>query len=237
MSVFNHYLPTDSPVLFTSGNADLTADVMLKHDDAEGFVRLIARQMEALVDTQLIRTDFSADVSLVDGRLADLFFDISGSEFRLDNVKVVGNNEKFNEKDWDALLVLTQAQTVLTDPLQLKTQATLSMTDSRPIVATLGNEKGTPKWVKKMLTVEDINGTVEIDIADRQLTIPNAFLDSDNIDFGAKGIFAGEKRDAVIYARYKKLGVLVKIANDKKNIDLTRTRQKFEDYDPPIELK
>lgn len=237
MSVFNHYLPADSPVLFTSGNADLTADIMLKHDDAEGFVRLKASQMEALVDTQLIRTDFSADISLVDGKLGERFFDISGSEFRLDNVKVVGQNEEFNQKDWDALLVLNQAKTVLVDPIQLITQATLSMTDSRPIVATLGNQKGTPKWAKKMLTVEDINGTVEMQVADRQLTIPNAFLDSDNIEFGAKGVFAGEKRDAVIYARYKKLDILVKISNNKKNIDLTRTRQKFDDYHPPTELK
>ena len=237
MSVFNHYLPADSPVLFTSGNADLTADIMLKHDDAEGFVRLKASQMEALVDTQLIRTDFSADISLVDGKLGERFFDISGSEFRLDNVEVMGQNEEFNQKDWDALLVLTQAQTVLVDPIQLKTQATLSMTDSRPIVATLGNQKGTPKWAKKMLTVEDINGTVEMQVADRQLSIPNAFLSSDNIEFGAKGVFAGEKRDAVIYARYKKLDILVKISNNKKNIDLTRTRRKFDDYHPPTELK
>ena len=237
MSVFNHYLPADSPVLFTRGNADLVADVRLEHDDAEGFLRLTARQMEALVDQQLIRTDFSADISLVDGKLGELFFDISGSEFRLDNVKVVGENEEFNQKDWDAVLELNQAQTVLVDPIQLKTQATLSMTDSRPIVATLGNQKGTPKWAKKMLTVEDINGTVEMEVADRQLSIPNAFLSSDNIEFGAKGVFAGEQHDAAIYARYKKLDILVKISNDKKNIDLIRTRRKFDEYQPPSELE
>jgi len=237
MSVFNHYLPPDSPVLFTRGTAELTADVMLKHNDAEGFIRLKASKMEALVDKQLIRNDFSADISLVDGKLGERFFDISGSEFRLDNVKVVGANDEFNQKDWDALLVLNQAKTVLVDPIQLKAQATLSMTDSRPIVATLGNQKGTPKWAKKMLTVEDINGTVEMEVADRQLTIPNAFLDSDNIEFGAKGIFAGEKRDAVIYARYKKLDILLKMSNDKKNIDVIRTRRKFDDYHPPTELK
>jgi len=237
MSVFNHYLPPDSPVLFTRGNADLTADIMLKHDDAEGFVRLKARQMEALVDKQSIRTDFSADISLVDGKLGERFFDISGSEFRLDNVEVVGENGEFNQKDWDAVLELTQAQTVLIDPLQLKTRATLSMTDSRPIVATLSNQKSSPKWVKKMLTVEGINGTVEMEVANRQLSIPNAFLDSDNIEFGAKGVFAGEQRDAVIYARYKKLDILVKISNDKKNIDLIRTRRKFDEYQPPAELE
>ena len=132
---------------------------------------------------------------------------------------------------------MNQAQTVLVDPIQLKTQATLSMTDSRPIVATLGNQKGTPKWAKKMLTVEDINGTVEMEVADHQLSIPNAFLSSDNIEFGAKGVFAGEKHDAAIYARYKKLDILVKISNDKRNIDLLRTRQKFDEYQPPAKLK
>ena len=146
---------------------------------------------------------------------------------------MVGENESFNQKNWAAILMLTQAEAILSDPVRLNAEANLSMTDSRPIVAMLGNQKNRPKWIKKMLTVEDISGNVELDFAGDRLAIPNAFMNSDNIEFGAKGIIDKGQQDGVIYARYKKLDIVVKISEGKKNIDLTRARGKFDEYQLP----
>lgn len=233
MSVFNHYIPPSAPVAFTRGSADMEADILLKQDDADGYLRLEGKSIEALVDDQSIRADLNADISLVDGKPGELFFDISGSELRLDNVKVVGENESFNQKNWAAILALTQAQAILSDPVRLNAQANLHMTDSRPLVAMLGNQKNRPKWVKKMLTVEAISGDVELDFAGGRLAIPNAFMNSDNIEFGARGILDKGRQDGVIYARYKKLDIVVKISEGKKNIDLMRARDKFDEYQLP----
>jgi hypothetical protein len=41
----------------------------------------------------------------------------------------------------------------------------------------------------------------------------------------------------VIYARYKKLDIVVKIADGKKNIDLIRARRKFSEYQLPGEIE
>ena len=65
--------------------------------------------MEAQIDKQSIHADFSADISVVDGSLGELILDISGSELRLDNVKVIGEKDSFNQKNWAATLTLTQA--------------------------------------------------------------------------------------------------------------------------------
>ena len=236
MSVFNHYIPPASPLAFTRGSADLEADILLKHDDADGYLRLDGKDMEALVDDQSIRADLRADISLVDGMLGELFFDISGSELRLDNVRVVGENESFNQKNWAAILTLTQAEAILSDPVRLNAEANLSMTDSRPIVAMLGNQKNRPQWIKNMLTVEDISGNVELDFVSGRLAIPNAFMNSDNIEFGAKGIIDKGQQDGMIYARYKKLDIVVKISEGKKNIDLIRARGKYDEYQLPAAL-
>ena len=233
MSVFNHYIPPSAPLAFTSGSASLDADILLKQDDADGYLRLEGKDLEALVDDQSIRADLRADVSLDDGMLGDLFFDISGSELRLDNVKVVGENESFNQKNWAATLVLTQAEAILSDPVQLNAAANLSMTDSRPIVAMLGNQKNRPQWIKKMLIVEDVSGDVELNFAGDRWAIPNAFVISDNIEFGAKGTIDKGQQNGIIYARYKKLDIVVKISEGKKNIDLTRARGKFDEYQVP----
>jgi len=237
MSVFNYYLPPGAPLSFTRGTAELEADISISQDDAAGYLSLNALDMEALVDEQSIRADFKADISVVDGTLADLILDISGSELRLDNVKVAGEKESFNQKNWAAVLTLTQAETVLTDPFRLKAETGLHMTDSRPLVAMLGNQKDRPGWVKRMLTIEDVNGTVALDFVNPRLTIPAASIDSDKIELGAKGVIDKDLRDGVIYARYKKLDIVVKIADGKKNIDLLRARRKFNDYQLPGEIK
>ena len=237
MSVFNYYLPPGAPLSFTRGTADLEADISLNQDNADGFLRLKAMDMEALIDEQSIRADFNADISVVDGSLGELNLDISGSELRLDNVKVVGETESFNQKNWAAILTLTQAESVLTPPVRLKAKTNLHMTDSRPIVAMLGNQKGSPRWVKKMLTIEDVYSTVELDFVNPRLTIPAASMNSDKIELGAKGVIDEDMSNGVIYARYKKLDIVVKISNGKRNIDLIRARRKFDEYQLPGELK
>jgi len=232
MSIFNHYLPPDSPVKFTGGTADLMVDILLQDDDADGYLRLKADGLQAQIEEQQISTDFSANITLVDGKPHEMFFDISGSELRLDNVRVVGDNDSFEQKNWATVLTLTDAETTWAKPLQLTAEAVLSMTDSRPIVAMMGNHKDRPHWVKNMLIVEDIKASVSLDIADNIMVIPYAFMDSDHIDFGAKGVIAGQRNDGMIYARYKKLHVLVKINDGKKNIDLIHAKASFDQYQP-----
>ena len=58
-------------------------------------------------------------------------------------------------------------------------------------------------------------------------------MDSNNIKFGTKGVFDRTLQDGVIYARYKRLDIVVKVTDGEKNIDLIRARGKFDDYQLP----
>jgi len=234
MSVFNYYLPPGSPFVFSSGTAELTADILLKPGDAGGFLKLKAGGMQAQIDEQSIRADFSADISLAGGAPQDRLFDISGTEFKFDDVVVMGENESFDQKNWTTVIKLSQAELVFANPLSLRTQANLYMTDSRPIVAMLGNQKDRPGWVKKMLTIEDVKGVVKLDMADNRILIPDAFIDSEKIDVGAKAFIKEGLNDGVIYARYRKLDIVVKYTDGKRNIDLMHARDKFDEYQLPV---
>ena len=92
------------------------------------------------------------------------------------------------------------------------------------------NKRESPEWVQELLTIEDIEGTVTVAIADQKIVIPLAHALSDKVEVGAKGSISDTRRDGVVYARYKKLDAVIKIADGKKNIDLIRARQKYEDY-------
>jgi hypothetical protein len=237
MSSFNYYIPPGAPLAFTSGTAELEADISLDQEGSDGFLRLNARGMEAQVDNQSIRADLSASILVMDGTLDELNLDVSGSQLKLENVTVAGDQESFDQENWAATLTLEQAEAILIDPFRIKTEASLHMTDSRPIVAVLGNQKGSPRWVKRMLTIEDVIGRVLLDFENPRLVIPNASMHSDNIELHGRGVINEDGRNGVIYARYKKLDIVMKISEGKRNIDLFRARQKFDEFQLPAGLR
>ena len=230
MSVFSSYLPADSPLRFTNGAAALAADILLQKDDARGWVNLESTDLELSVVEQSISADLSANIKLVGGVPAEMKFDISGSQLSLTGVRVIGDNQQFDQPDWSANFKLLHGETTWKKPLKLNAEAIINIADSRPVVAMFDNKRESPEWVQELLTIEDIEGTVTVAIADQKIVIPLAHALSDKVEVGAKGSISDTRRDGVVYARYKKLDAVIKIADGKKNIDLIRARQKYEDY-------
>ena len=231
MSVFNGFLPPDNTLQFAGGSADLTADIVLQREDADGWVKLRSSGMEAIIDQQSLRADLDVDVLLAGGVPADMSFDISGSELRLTNVRVKGEASRFDEEAWSAGLLLKRGETTWRDPVRLDAEAELSMSDSRPLVAMFENQDGwRPKFLSNMLTTEDIAGEAELKMSDDRITIPHAQLTSENIDVGARVVITAEVDDGVLYARYKKLEALVTITDGKKKLVLVKPLEKFKAY-------
>ena len=63
-----------------------------------------------------------------------------------------------------------------------------------------------------------------------RLVIPYAFVSSDKVDAGAKGIIDEDFTDVVLYARFRKLDAVVKIKNGKRNIDIKGDIKNFNNY-------
>ncbi|MGB5708905.1 MAG: hypothetical protein WBM41_19015 [Arenicellales bacterium] len=230
MAVFNGYLPPDSPLQFTSGTADLSADIALQREDADGWLKLTSRDLEANLDKQVVGGNLFVDILLVGGVPKDMMFDISGSGIRLDGLHVLGGQDDFDQKGWSAELELVRGKTTWTDPPLLDVEAELKMSDSRPIVAMFLNEKKPPKFLANMMKIEDIKGEAQIKMHNDKLIIPYAHAVSDNIDVGIKGVITATTGDGVIYARYKKLHAIVKISDGKRNVDIVRARRKYLEY-------
>jgi hypothetical protein len=229
MSVFNGYLPPDTPLQLTRGTADLTADIVLQRDDADGWLKLDSSGVEALLDGQSIGGDLTADILLVGGVPADMMFDISGSVLSLANVRVMGESQEFDQAEWSAELELVRGETTWNDPLRLDAEAEFSISDSRPFVALFKNNGG-PAWLGNMLTVEDIAGDADLLIENEHLIVPFAHATSDNIDVGLKGVISEQSRDGVFFLRYKKLNALLKVTGGKRNLDIIKARQKYDQY-------
>jgi hypothetical protein len=230
MSVYNQYLPENSPLKITGGEAELVADIRLEAENADGYINLDTHDLRAQADDQDISAELGVKIILSGGKPKDMKFDISGSTLKLDAVKVIGESASFREEDWAAEIRFKKAQTVWKKPLQLDVQAEIDMTDSIPIVAMMENQKGKETWLTKALTIDDVKGDINLSMANNQIVIPYAFAGSDNIDIGAKAIINSENRNGMIYVRYKALKGLLKINDGKRNIDVLSVQEKFDAY-------
>jgi hypothetical protein len=232
MSVYNQYLPDKSPLRLLGGEASLNSYIHLQPDSAAGYVKLNTQDLRSRLNDQELSGELVADIKLSNGRPENLEFDISGSTFLLQDVKVTGATTRYEQQDWSASFELEKGRTVWEKPVVIEAEAAVEIKDSRPFVAMFSNEKGQRKWLEKMLTVENIQGRAEMLLENGQLIIPRAFVSSDKVDAGAKGIMAEDFTDGVFYARFRKLDAIVKIKNGKRNIDIQGARKTFNNYKP-----
>jgi hypothetical protein len=233
MSVFNSHLPPESPFRFTGGEAALAADMELLHNDADGWLRLHAENIDGLLEEQQIEAGLDMDIRLVGGVPAEMVFDFSGSSVLLDGVRIVGERQQFEEKDWSARLLLTHAATTWTQPPEMTFDAQLTVSDSRPFVALFNNTGWKPKALTRAMTVEDIEGDARLLMKGNRIRIPHAQLNGDTVEFRAKGIIAEPSGDGVVYARYKNLDATIRFRNGRKSLDLIKPMKKFEQYELP----
>lgn len=236
MTTYNYYLPQQSPLLFSRGTADLKADIELKPENASGYVNLTTKDLQGQFDEQTLDAELTVDVKLSNGIPRDMKFDISGSSILLDKVKVAGVTEDFEQKDWRAKIDLTTAETVWRKPVSLHTDADIAIRDSRPVVALMSNQREKHGWLEKLLTIEDIQGVMQLDIKNNQMVIPYSFIDSDKISLGAKGFISKDHREGIFYVRFKALKALLKTRNGERNLDILKVQQTFNQYDPSTQL-
>ncbi len=237
MRVYNLYLPENSPLQFLGGEADLVADIELQPHSARGYVTLKTDKLRSRLDEQEVSGDVTANINIAGGTPKNMDFDISGSTLLLDNIRVIGNQEKLEESDWHARVSFIRANTVWKKPVLLKAEADIEMQDSTPIVAMLSNHRNKNGWIEKMLTVGKIEGEAHVDMQKNQILFPYAFAGSDEIDVGARGVITEQTRDGVIFARYRKLKGLLKIRDGKRSFDVIKAQQKFDDYSPEALIK
>jgi len=232
MSVYNHYLPEQSPFTFLGGKADLTADINLKPKSAVGFVKLKTKGLQSRIDEQNVSGELTADIKLVGGVPENMEFDISESSLVLDRVRVAGEEKTVEQAGWHARFDLKKGRAVWKKPTHLEVEAGIEMKDTRPMVAIMANQRGKHGWIEKILTVEDVKGEAKMSIAQDKIVIPYAFFGSDDIDVGAKGIITANTRNGVFYVRFKKLHGILKVKDNDRNFDILNARKKFDEYSP-----
>ncbi len=236
MQGFNDYLPKPPAFQFLGGTAGLTGELTLKPGNAQGELHLKADGVRMKLPQEEIAGDLRLEVLIRDGDAAERRFDIAGSEFLLDRVRVIGATQSYTVPDWSARIIAEQAQVVWKKPLTLDLKAGIAIKDSRPFVAVLDNQRGQHPWIDRLLTVEDLTGRIELDLGPQGARLPYAMLGSRDINVGAKGLIAPAGPEGLIYARFHDLTGLMTRRDGQNQFNLIDARGRFDAYSPMLAM-
>jgi hypothetical protein len=81
-----------------------------------------------------------------------------------------------------------------------------------------------------MMTIEDIKGRANIDMADNRIVIPLAKVSGDTMEVDAKAVITDQNSNGMVYFRYKNFDALLKIKDGKKNLDIIKPLEKYQAY-------
>ncbi|WP_200344673.1 hypothetical protein [Halochromatium glycolicum] len=232
MAVYNAYLPEDAPISLLGGAARLMADLELSEDSAEGNLLLTTEDISIALDEQQVIGALQLDVLVRDGAPNAMRFDITGSSLRFDEFRVIGAAASDQRAQWHARLQLEETEIVWDKPVELRMKADVTVQDTRPFVALIDNLRGKPSWIDELLSVEDLAGHLQIQIADDQVVIEDALLSSPEIGVHAKGLASADTREAMLLLRWHNLSGAVALHEDEKAFRLVNAVDQFEAYRP-----
>ena len=182
-------------------------------------------------DIQEVRGDLLVDITVTGGSLVQRTLDIAGSRVVLDEVRVAGEAQDYDDEAWAMEVVFAKGVFLLDNPPAVDAVTELSATDSRPIVAMFKNQDGwRPEFLARALTLEDIEGTAELHLANKRLRVSEALVTSDNVEARMKGVISEAGMDAALFMKAKKAGAMLEIEPDGRRLRLIKPLQKYEEY-------
>ena len=233
MSALNYHLPPETTLQFAGGTTELNAEVFFGEEYLGGSIQLDSVATQVQIDEQRLKADLDIDMKLAGGNPRTFTADFTGSTLRLFNVYVDGEKEKFEGDYWSTSLEVTSGEGSFTQPVELTAESLITVSDTRPLVTLFKNRSRTPKWLGNMMSVKNLSGEAQMSLSGGEFRVPLAYVDSEKAEVGIKATFFEGEREGMVYARYKKLDTLVKRFKGKRDVDVIKARQKFEEYELP----
>ena len=230
MSALNYHLPPETALQFAGGTTQLNAELFFGEESLGGTIQLDSVSTQVQIDEQRLKADLDIDMNLAGGNPRTFTADFTGSTLRLFNVFVEGEKEKFEGDYWSTSLEVTSGEGVFTQPIELSAESLIAVSDTRPLVTLFKNRSRTPKWLGNMMSVKNLEGEAAMTLRSGKFRVPLAYVDSEKAEVGIKATFFEGEREGMVYARYKKLDTLVKRFNGKRDVDIIKSRKKFEEY-------
>ena len=139
----------------SAGGSTSTPSGPPPHGSVNGGIEITANDLGARVGDLAFSGDLRIRTRLEEGMPLQRRFDISGTRIDIDGVRVIRKGITENE-GWWARIVLPEAKMVFTTPGDVEAQLVVTMKDTGPLVALFEARKHVSRFVKGLLTIDNI---------------------------------------------------------------------------------
>jgi hypothetical protein len=184
------------------------------------------------LDEQEVSGTLRVDLLVRNGSAEEMRFDITGSSLALDDFRVIGKIGSARTPSWHARLQLERTEVLWQKPMHLDMAAGISIKDTRPFVALLGNVRGEHGWIDNLLTVEDLGGHLKLVLDGKSAVLSDSLLGSERISVGVKGRADAENREGMVYVRWHDLTGALELQGEEQHFHIGGARARFDAYAP-----
>lgn len=232
VTYYNSFLPPSSPLTLTSGVGQL--DLEARFSTVERRASADVKIRGADVGARWRDVDLQGDVSVVarmpEGSLEAERFEGVTATLELTDARVDGDAVDAREGGaWSMSAQVRDGEIELDRPVRLTASIDATCTDTRPLVAFIGQKSRVVDWFSETLTIRDLDLETGLRIGERIIAFRDLRLTGgDKLEVDGELRFGAADREAVFLLQWGSLSAAVEIDGDERSWELFGSKKWYE---------
>ncbi len=229
MRTYNQLWGDEAPFQIVKGNGKSRGTFTFsgENQSMEGQITLNAPETKVVFDAIPITADLKFEGKLISENVEEKKFNLAGSRLRLDHVYVGAADPG---DDWQLMCQLGNTEIHWEKPLRISGEASMTMTDSAPIVSYFVEQHDFLKYFSGLFNVKDIRGRTGFRLDENFLDVKKLQIFGDVLRIDGKLRMNREFKKGALLVRFHKVPLLVTMENGRKQPHLFGAQKKFDAF-------
>ena len=223
----NAYWPPDSGFRFNGGSGLVGGRLSLSTDQRSGHgnVHFASENAEWSVADTSLRGQVSLRAQLADADPTRRHFRLGTTQLDITTDPIAAKPRRKPPEPWNTRVMIHRGDVRLAQPLEVNAAFEAEVSDSRPLVAMLAARKPLLRWLRPLLTIEDIDLTGRLHLNETSIHLADLGLTSDGLDAQADLRLVGPSPEGHVLVSLGPLTAAVALAGGERDWKLTGARK------------
>ncbi|MEM1246190.1 MAG: hypothetical protein AAGK22_07445 [Acidobacteriota bacterium] len=224
LTALNSYVPTDS-FRFAEGLGTMAGRLDWTGGDAQVALSLVSSELTAELLDEPFTGKLRLDVELEAGARSEEALEVSRGQLRLEDVAFPGIPREDGE--WWLVADLQEGSVSTGRPLGLDADVRLRLRDTEPIVRMVGESHRAVRWFRRILEVNDIDGTARLVLAQDGAQLRDVDIRGQGLEIVGEIDLRPPGR-ALLLIDYKALRAGFEMDGEQRDVKVLRPKSWFE---------
>lgn len=211
---YNRFIPKHANVEILAGEGKLTGTLQIQRDIGHINMELTGSDVLMDVSGNRISSDLRFVTNLSDGVYGKKSYDLTGTYFRMEDTQLVTESDR-TESGWWGEIRVSKGDVLLTEPVDINAEMKIKMRDTEPLITLLREEGKQKGLVDKILTIQDLEGTVGIQTTDKNVTLDPILINGNGLQVISRLDLIEKSMNGALYVKLRGIAVNFDIKDNK----------------------